>query len=411
MPNLGANFYPKLVQIASEVGMKPEDLIAVMVSESGMNPSAVEKKFKGSGLVGFMPDTLKGLGFKGTWEDFIKLSGEEQLDYLKKLLQNFSALNGGPMTSAAQYYTANLWPVALKLPGVKQGNAAQPIIESNPEVVKDPKTGTEFSKKYYDIGSKIPAAMERNAYKYNPLFDRDKKGSITYGDMMKQVEINKQSPIYQKALIAMRDSTNYQPGKGEPSMVASKDNDDFVQNYMNQNQDKNQDIWDQIGMSQAPGQAAAPAQNDNFDALLNQYMQQATMQAAATDKKNKKLYKQYLPQQNILIRIHAGQYTNSVEFARILCAALDEELTASAFTHTDGNSVEVECNIYGPELLCFDAVKQLTASLSEAFKIATAKIGGLDVKTYCFMNKKSSYQEISLTAASNQHRNFLLKFI
>ena len=64
MPNLGPNFYPKLVQIASEVGMKPEDLIAVMVSESGMDPSAVEKKFKGSGLVGFMPDTLKGLGFK-----------------------------------------------------------------------------------------------------------------------------------------------------------------------------------------------------------------------------------------------------------------------------------------------------------------------------------------------------------
>lgn len=407
MPNLGANFYPKLVQIASEVGMKPEDLIAVMVSESGMNPSAVEKKFKGSGLVGFMPDTLKGLGFKGTWEDFIKLSGEEQLDYLKKLLQNFSSLNGGPMTSAAQYYTANLWPVALKLPGVKQGNAAQPILESNPEVVKDPKTGTEFSKKYYDIGSKIPASMERNAYKYNPLFDRDKKGSITYGDMMKQVEINKQSPVYQKALVAMRDSTNYQPGKEEPSMVASKDKDDFVQDYMNKNQ--NHDIWDQIGMSQTP-QSAPPAQNDNsFESLLNQYMQEATK--AASDKRNKKLYKQYLPAQNVLIRVHAGQHNNSVEFARVLCTALDEELMASAFTHTDGNSVEVECTIHGPELLCFDAIKQLTASLTEAFKIATAKIGGLDVKTYCFMNKKSSYQQISLTAASNQHRNFLLKFI
>ena len=56
--NLGPNFYPKLVQVASELGMKPEDLIAVMVSESGLNPSAYESKFKGAGLVGFMPDTL-----------------------------------------------------------------------------------------------------------------------------------------------------------------------------------------------------------------------------------------------------------------------------------------------------------------------------------------------------------------
>src|SRR5574338_479992 len=164
MANLGANFYPKLVQIASEVGMRPEDLIAVMVSESGMNPGAVEKKFKGSGLVGFMPDTLKGLGFKGSWEDFIKLSGEDQLDYLKKLLNNFRSLNGGPLTSAAQYYTANLWPVALKLPGIRNGDPKQPIIEAHPETVKDPKSGKEWSKKYYDIGSKISAEMESNAY-------------------------------------------------------------------------------------------------------------------------------------------------------------------------------------------------------------------------------------------------------
>src|SRR5579885_1376654 len=116
MANLGANFYPKLVQISNELGMKPEDLLAVMTSESGINPSAYESKFHGSGLLGFMPDTLKGLGFKGSWNDFINLTGEDQLDYVKKLVQNNMSLNEGrPFTSAAQYYTANLWPIALKL--------------------------------------------------------------------------------------------------------------------------------------------------------------------------------------------------------------------------------------------------------------------------------------------------------
>jgi hypothetical protein len=45
--NLGPNFYPKLVQISSELGMRPEDLLAVMTSESGLNPSAYEEKYKG----------------------------------------------------------------------------------------------------------------------------------------------------------------------------------------------------------------------------------------------------------------------------------------------------------------------------------------------------------------------------
>lgn len=179
-----------------------------------------------------------------------------------------------------------------------------------------------------------------------------------------------------------------------------------IDNYMKQQDDKN--IWDQIGMS---GQQSQAPQAANFDSLLDQYVGEAAKEVAATNKKNKKFYKQYLPEQNVLIRVQGSQHVNSIEFARILCAALDEELIASAFTYTDGNSVEVECSINGPELLCFNAVKQLTASLAEAFKTATTKIGGLEVKTYCFMNKKSSYQQISLTAASNQHRNFLLKFI
>ena len=209
--NLGANFYPKLVQVSSDLGMKPEDLLAVMTSESGLNPSAYESKFHGAGLLGFMPDTLKGLGYKGTWQDFANTSGEEQLDYVKKLVQNNMQLNGGPFTSAAQYYVSNLWPIALKLPGIKSGDPSTAFIEENPATITDPKTGKQYSKKYYQLGFRISPQSESAAYKYNPLFHGSMPGAITYGDMIKQVEKNKQNPIYQHALSAMTDNNRICP--------------------------------------------------------------------------------------------------------------------------------------------------------------------------------------------------------
>lgn len=398
--NLGPNFYPKLVQVASELGMKPEDLIAVMVSESGLNPSAYESKFKGAGLVGFMPDTLKGLKFKGTWEDFTKLSGEEQLDWLKKLVQGYAATNGGPLKSAAQYYVANLWPVALKLPGIRQGDPNTAFIEANPETVTD-KTGHKWSKKYYDIGIKIDPTMESNAHKYNPLFDRDKKGSITYGDMMKQVEINKRNPLYQKAMMAMNESTGYAPGKQEPTMVA----DNWTKKYLEKN--KGDNVYDEMARKPSAPTAPSNVSSPGLLSTLTNYLQQV----AASEKTNKKLYKKFLPVNHMVIRVEAGNFVDSVEFARILCSALHEELMARAFTHTDGTVVEIDCAIPGPSSPCFEAAQQLTDSVVDSFKTATKKIGGIGVKTQFITNKTSSYQEISLKTANNQYRKFLLKFI
>jgi hypothetical protein len=147
--------------------------------------------------------------------------------------------------------------------------------------------------------------------------------------------------------------------------------------------------------------------SSDMTAILNNYLQQI----AASEKRNKKLYKNYLPTNHVVIQIKSDNYINAVEFSRILCAALDEELLSRSFTHTDGNQVEVECAIPGPEYECFETVKQLTNSIADAFKLATIKLGGLKVKTECIMNKKSSYQQISLASANNQYRKFLLKFI
>ena len=118
-----------------------------------------------------------------------------------------------------------------------------------------------------------------------------------------------------------------------------------------------------------------------------------------------------MPANELTIRVQCADYNNSVEFARILCAVLDEELMAKAFTHTDGNAVEVECVIHGPQDICHKAVDQLSEATADAFKMATVKIGGIDVKTQLIMNKKSSYQPISLTTAGANYRKFLLKFV
>jgi hypothetical protein len=163
--------------------------------------------------------------------------------------------------------------------------------------------------------------------------------------------------------------------------------------------------------SYAPaGQAIAlsPKPGGTFDQMIDHYIQ---MLSAASDMPLKKLYKKALPNNDILITITAPDYASAIEFGRVLCAALDEDLLSTSYTHTDGQQVEVECSINGPAKECYAAVEQFAEAVAEAFKDATKKIGGITVITNCIMNKKSSYQPISLRTADTNYRKFLLKFI
>ena len=208
MPNLGANFYKKLIKVTSELQMNPEDLLCIMVSESGINPSALNPNGKAAGLIQFMPSTLKGLGYKGEYKDFLQLNGEAQLDWVKALIQGNMKINGGPFTSAAQFYLSNLFPVALKLKGIKNNDPEVKILEEKPISVNG------FSKKYLDVGAKISIGLEKAAYNGNKgLFDKANKGSITFGDLIRQTENNKKNPLYKKALETLNQQTGYTPSK------------------------------------------------------------------------------------------------------------------------------------------------------------------------------------------------------
>jgi hypothetical protein len=314
------------------------------------------------------------------------------------------SLIGGPFKSAAQYYMANFWPIALKLPGVKNEDPNTIFIERNPERIG------KWSKKYKDVGVDVYADFEASAYKQNPLFDKDKKGYITYGDMINQVNINKKNPLYSQALAAMQE-VGYAATKD--TAVAENDND-ISKTIKNYNPDE-KSMWDQISGKTRPSQnkpgvkpvAGPVAENDSgIMSTIEKYLHLA----ASLEKSNKSLYKKYLPHNNIIIKINSNNYTNSVEFGRVLCSILDEELMSKSFVHTDGKNIEVECSIPGPSNNCLNIVKQLTSAAQEAFEEATLKIGGVEVKSSFIMDKKSSYQPINLKIALQQYDTFTRKF-
>lgn len=145
---------------------------------------------------------------------------------------------------------------------------------------------------------------------------------------------------------------------------------------------------------------------DHLLNTVNKYLQQV----AASEKQNKLLYKQYLTNNHCVIHIQSNNVLNSVEFARILCSALDQELLAFASVHSSNDKVEVECSIHGPSEDCFEAVRQLTNVLATTFRKATLKIGGIEIKTKFSMNKKSSYQLMDAKTSSEHYTKFLSKF-
>lgn len=154
--------------------------------------------------------------------------------------------------------------------------------------------------------------------------------------------------------------------------------------------------------------AAITTQTQPVENVLEKYL---SILSNASDFSLKKLYKETLPKHNVLIQIKSADYTDAIEFSRVLITALEEDLLATAFTHTDGHLVDIECSIHGPGKECFESVEQMTQAIAESFKDATMKIGGIDITTKCFMDKRSSYQPISYRTADTNYRKFLLKFI
>lgn len=112
-----------------------------------------------------------------------------------------------------------------------------------------------------------------------------------------------------------------------------------------------------------------------------------------------------------LIRVKSGNINDSIEYSRILCNALKDELSCFAFTHTDNNSVEIECSINGNRELCDRVLKSVCNDISSAFEYATRKIGGIKVSTQVSYNKKSLLEPINIKKSEMNYRQFHLKML
>jgi len=361
--NLGANFYPKLVQISQSVGMSPEDIVAALVSESGLQNNVYNANGNAGGIFGAMPGTQKSLGFNGDWKDFVQLSGEEQLNYFKKYLENAITNAGGPIKSAAQFYVANFWPIAMRLPGIKSGDKDTVFLEKNPESVVI--GGKKYSKKYYDIGIKIPSYSESEAYKANPLFDKDKKGYITLGDMQRQVDQNKKTSIYQNAIKQIRQSTNYIPKM--TSDEGEVKNDSKI-NFKNDSDD--------------------PSWLSSIWGVIKKYLNQFGISVANSENK-------------YLISIGTSDKISGIKYANILSTALQEYLNSESRICANENEIEIECIVDGDVKKTHAAIKQFATILAKEF----------NDNTYItvFANLNSNLPEVSFEKNEMYNRMFLLK--
>lgn len=218
---------------------------------------------------------------------------------------------------------------------------------------------------------------------------------------------------YTKNLVSLFDknskSNNYElamSGKVNPPKEKASENDLFKKYIAKIQGDMS--IYDELeGKNKVPTSKPLSVTNPAVNSLLENYLQKIM----ASEKLNRKIYAKYLPTNYAVIKIAAIDYVDAIEFARVLCSVLSEELVARAFTHTDGKTVEIECAIPGPSKECFEALEQLTMATVETFRAATIKIGGIVIKTKLVTNKKSHRDQLDFKTAETQYRKFLLKFM
>jgi hypothetical protein len=150
-------FKLKVEQVAEELDVPAEWLMAVMYSESRFNPAV--SNFKGSGAVGliqFMVPTVKELnvrmGTKLYMKDIMAMSAVEQMDLVAEYFQTIRE-RYGEYESLTDFYLAVLYPKARRQPS------------------------------FYKLYSK-PA----KAYQMNAGLDENRDGKVTVGDIESRMQ-------------------------------------------------------------------------------------------------------------------------------------------------------------------------------------------------------------------------------
>lgn len=352
---ISSSFSTKLNDISEELGMNPRDLLLVMYLESGANPAA-KNPSGATGLIQFMPSTLKGMGLSDQEvKTFGQKTAEDQLDYVKKYVQAHKGLIGGkPFTSATQYYVANFFPIALK-----KWNGDDPIKNANVVVVD----------------SNSLNQGERAAYKANPILDYNKDGKITVGDLTNVLMSMERSSGFQKMLSQF----NRVAGNGVVSEKAK-------------------------GITQPQEPTQMLAEKNISSPLMNQINSFLDSFAGKQDL-------DIIKSSSYLISINSNNdFTSKLEYARILSLALKEELNIQSDIFTNNTDVQIQCTIDTDSKKGELVLKELCCAVADAFSHATKKIGSVKINTEVFINNKSKYGKLDIKLAEVNYRKFHLKF-
>lgn len=161
-------------EACAEIGCKPLDLLGVMMSESGVRASATNgAPWHAVGLIQFMPDTLKWLGWRDGWEAFRRLDAVQQLPYVVRYFQAFE-MHGKPWTSAGRLYQCTFLPGTLSTHDETEGRDTL--------VVNGDRTRLGW------------------AYSANAVFDENRDGKITIAELTQAIFRNSRGPRYLELL-------------------------------------------------------------------------------------------------------------------------------------------------------------------------------------------------------------------
>jgi hypothetical protein len=279
---LSSNFYKKLAEMSSRLGMNPADMLLIMYLESAgtLDSSIKSTSSNASGLTQIIPSTLRKI-FNGTPEEFRKLDADEQLPYIEKYFQE--AIKGKKLNST-QFYIANLLPAKLSDPEVINKNRDAILAEKGNQ-----KKYTEGRGLTYD-----------SAYRANPGLDFNKDGVLTYGDIEDFLNNLSKSSGYQKSLKDLQSATrssissDEEESKKEPINVM----DSFVNKLI---------------------------------ASMESIVKSITASPSTTN--------------NLLIKITSPHLENNLEFARILSSACEDLASAKCRTYAEDKEVEVLCKM------------------------------------------------------------------
>lgn len=111
-------FEAKVKEVAADLGIDPNWLLATMWKESRLNPQAQNTKFPvgggyATGLIQFVPDTARGLGT--TTEQLYRMSGVQQMEYVRKYFKDIIRRHGR-LNSYFDTYIAVFFPAAIGKP-------------------------------------------------------------------------------------------------------------------------------------------------------------------------------------------------------------------------------------------------------------------------------------------------------